>query len=756
MSASNDKTKIFNELKKVSPDLQLVQELIIELQDKQDTDLIRFRVNGSLINRLGAELVEKKETAICELIKNSYDADSKVVTADFISRGAKSKIIVLDKGNGMTRDDIVKGFMVIGTQNKLDNPYSPVLKRKRAGSKGIGRIAAFRLGKTLTIETRAKNSPGYRVKIDWTEFEDSNEITSIRFPIEEVSNLSYGTTLTIENLNDAWDYQSVEVVYKYVEDLLQPEVVSKEIKINTDSFDVKFNLVDDDGVVIPIKKKGKLIFDYAHADIDAWVTSRGIHEIRLKSKPFDVKETAYRGDSDFSKLAGVHFKAHYFIHGKAGLVGGLNKKKINQLLEDGRFGIRVYRNGFRVLPFGEKDNDWLGLDFHEAKRKILVPVGNKNFFGFISIFDPQDDRFVETSNREGFVHNDAFDELTKFALETCLFAVQKIGELRGKKIFATQKDFKAGAGGSPKAKLAEIENQLTNILTNEVAKNQNIAKNEEAMEEVQDKIREHVKSAMINIRQQYVEPNEEYSSSLLEENSMLRILATLGISVAEFTHEMRLFVPALENDVDSLETLVKEFAAKKILARMRENIGSLSNYLGFFDNTIIQNTDRTIEPQDLPEIVNEFHERMNSDWTKAGIAFVLESRIRNAQTIPMHYSEWISILFNLYTNAKKAIRGIEKEGRILVRLSREGKNISLEFQDNGLAIPVKIRDQIFDAFVTSTKLSDLRKKRSGDVSGSGLGLWIVRQILSHYGGEISLTDPAKGYTKSFKILIPFK
>src|SRR5690349_3303262 len=320
MSSSEDKNKIIQELNRNPPNLEKVQELIIDFQDKQDTGKVRFRVNGSLINRLGAELVEKKETAICELIKNSYDADSKKVTTEFYTLEKNAKIIITDIGNGMTRDDIVKGFMVIGTQNKLDKPYSPVLKRKRAGSKGIGRIAAFRLGKTLTIETRARKEPtGYRVKIDWTEFEDSSEITAVRFPINEVNDLPFGTTLIIENLNDKWDRPSVESVYKYVEDLLQPEVVSKNFNIDADTFDVSFSMIDDDGAIDNIPKKGKLIFDFAHAEIDAWVTPKGIHEIRIKSKPFDLKETSHQGDSVFKKLPGVHFKAHYFLHGKAGM-----------------------------------------------------------------------------------------------------------------------------------------------------------------------------------------------------------------------------------------------------------------------------------------------------------------------------------------------------------------------------------------------------------------------------------------------------
>lgn len=749
-------SKVINELKKDNPNLDKVQQLIIKYQDSTESDLVRFRVNGTLINRLGAELVEKKETAICELIKNSYDADSKEVTVDFINIPKREKLIITDLGNGMTRDQLVHGFMVIGTQNKLDEPISPVLKRKRAGSKGIGRIAAFRLGKTLTIETKSKNSKkGYRVKIDWTRFEDSDEITSVRFPIEEGDFVDKGTRLTIENLNDSWDKNLVQGVYKYVEDLLQPEVVSKELKVDADSFDVNFNIKTSNTEVESIQKKGKIIFDYAHAEIDSYVNSSGVHKINFISKPYDLNEKL-NGDSKFSNLDGVYFKAYYFLHGKAGMVRGINKKKINYLLDQGRFGIRVYRNGFRVLPFGESDNDWLGLDQYEGKRKILVPLGNKNFFGFISIYDPEDKKFVETSNREGFVQNLIFEELVTFGLETCIKVGSKIGELRGKKIFAAQKDFRSGSGGSPKIKLIEIENQLTNLLTEEVSKNNSIIKNEEKVTEIHDQIKSHVKSAMTAIRQQYVEPADRYSSSLLEENSMLRILATLGISVGEFTHEMRLFVPALENDVDNLEDTIKEFAAKKILARMRQNINGLSNYIGFFDNTIIQNNDRTLESHDLSGIVKDFAERMDADFKKTGITFKLEMKGSNFLTIPMHYSEWTSILFNFYTNSKKAIKASNVNGNILVHLGKESNKISLEFYDNGTGISDSIKPHIFDAFVTSTKTSDLRRKKTNDISGSGLGLWIVRQILQNYGGEVKLAEPKKGYKTCFKILIPKK
>lgn len=113
-----------------------------------DEDNVRFSVDAGVIDRLGSELVARQETAVSELVKNSYDADATEVRLTFKdSSNIGGNLIISDDGVGMTKDQLINGFMRISSTDKLRNPYSEMYRRKRAGRKGIGRFAVQRLGK---------------------------------------------------------------------------------------------------------------------------------------------------------------------------------------------------------------------------------------------------------------------------------------------------------------------------------------------------------------------------------------------------------------------------------------------------------------------------------------------------------------------------------------------------------------------------------------------------------------------------------
>jgi hypothetical protein len=114
---------------------------ILELSTKLasfDTDNIRFSVDAGIIDRLGTELVARQETAVSELVKNSYDADAKKVTLMFEnSDSIGGTLHIEDEGLGMTREQLINGFMRISSTDKLRNPISERFNRNRAGQKGI-------------------------------------------------------------------------------------------------------------------------------------------------------------------------------------------------------------------------------------------------------------------------------------------------------------------------------------------------------------------------------------------------------------------------------------------------------------------------------------------------------------------------------------------------------------------------------------------------------------------------------------------
>ncbi len=120
-------------LKSEKPNYSAILTLSNELA-QLDSEHVRFSVDAGLINRLGTELVSRQETAVSELVKNVYDADALSVFLKFInSESIGDTLVISDDGNGMTREQLIDGFMRISSSDKIENPLSPIFHRKRAG-----------------------------------------------------------------------------------------------------------------------------------------------------------------------------------------------------------------------------------------------------------------------------------------------------------------------------------------------------------------------------------------------------------------------------------------------------------------------------------------------------------------------------------------------------------------------------------------------------------------------------------------------
>ena len=120
----------------------------------------------------------------------------------------------------------------------------------------------------------------------------------------------------------------------------------------------------------------------------------------------------------------------------------------------------------------------------------------------------------------------------------------------------------------------------------------------------------------------------------------------------------------------------------------------------------------------------------------------------------MHRSEWASILFNLYTNAKKAIIKANVEGKIYIRCGREHNFIFLEFSDNGIGIPPENEERIFDAFFTTSLSASYSNNDADALSGTGLGLKIVKDIIESYNGNIYVAQTTSGFATTMRIEVP--
>ena len=377
-----DEIEIREKLAKVLAEDPNNYSKILELSSKlasYDSDNIRFTVDAGVIDRLGNELVARQETAVSELVKNSYDADAIEVSLTFInSSDIGGRLIISDNGEGMNREQLINGFMRISSTDKIQNPYSEVYKRKRAGQKGIGRFAVQRLGEKLTIVTQTESDDdALKVTIDWSKYENNNELHNITNLLEtSQKKREKGTTLIIDGLRDKWTEAAIKRIYRYVGDILQPFPLSKLQE--EDSVSIEDEKIVDPGFkpIFYISVNGNdrkrvgdeklMIYNHASAIIDGNVDSSGNGSFSIDSQKLDFSfEDAIGFDPDdkeskFDKLKSVNFRAYYYIY-NSNLIPKTQETAIRKLANTAG-GIRLYRNGFRVLPYGEPGDDWLSLD----------------------------------------------------------------------------------------------------------------------------------------------------------------------------------------------------------------------------------------------------------------------------------------------------------------------------------------------------------------------------------------------------------
>lgn len=780
LDAMNEKNKILRnklleELNNEEIDSSRLLSLSHQFADL-DTDTVRFSVDTGIINRLGKELVSKKETAVSELVKNAYDADATEVNLFFInSEQVGGQLHIIDNGIGMTRDQLVNGFMRLASTDKIHNEISPKFRRKRAGRKGIGRFSTQRLGNKLTILTKTENSlKTLKLTIDWANYEIDQNIFLVENQIEYEDSWDYdsnsGTALIIENLYESWSDAMIKRVYRFTLELIQPypllEPSSTDLKNVSNlilerrdiGFKTNYYRIIDDYEPIPIVDDETEILDHSLATITGGVNKEGKAYWTFKSEKLNHDEEIHVvnglenfNESSFEKLKGMKFKADYFLYeptlfprGQLNFIRELAHKK---------GGIRLYRNNFRVLPYGEENDDWLSLDKSTTRQNILPSHRNFNFFGFVQIEDTNG-VFEETASREGIIESSDFNSLKNFLYYCIVEAVKKIANLRGRKATASQKNFVSEKNRNKTNPLEDIKNIINSELKDTL--NLNIDKQSDLLNNHETEVEIQLKSSLEKINDVIID-NENYFQYLIDENNLLRILGGLGLVIGEFVHEIKRFAPSFDNEIEALQRQLKnDPKALEKLELLNKHLQSFKLYTSFFDYAVSRNAIRDLESIDLRDVVRNFDSAVASDAIKSNI--LLETIFDGyfLKTIPMHPSEWATILFNLYSNSKKAIRRAKnQQGKILITCGKNHEKVFVEFSDNGDGIRQKDEEKIFEAFyTTSSPIIGYTDSDLKELTGTGLGLKIVQDIITSYEGEIFVDTPSEGFNTTIRIEIP--
>ena len=416
---------------------------------------LAFRVSAGLKNLIGRDLISDKYIAVFELVKNSYDAGASLVKISYlVSFDGTGRIIISDNGSGMTYEDIIKKWLFVAysekkPQNRSQLSYREEIKREVAGAKGVGRFSCDRLGASLRLMTKTKNeSLVHVVDVNWNKFELDDTKEFIEIPVEYSqadrlpSGFDEGTTLIVNELRENWKRDDLLKLKRSLMKLISPDANKGELPFEIEMV-VPSEREKDENILVEyrnsiennLKKKINLERDIVNGrikndifeklnikttNIEVTVSEDG-HSITSTLSDrgqyiFTVKEKNRR----YGLLKNIHISVFY-LNQSAKInftrqMGGVTPKSYGSVF--------IYKNGFRINPYGEPGQDFFGIDQRKAQgwKRFL---GTRELMGRISI-KGDNEQFVETTSRaHGFIQTPAVEMLTELFIEKVLKVLEK-------------------------------------------------------------------------------------------------------------------------------------------------------------------------------------------------------------------------------------------------------------------------------------------------------------------------------------------
>lgn len=400
---------------------------------------VKFRTNILLKSIIGKDLITDDNIAVLELVKNSFDAGSNlahIIFKNVISnqdikeykKSNESKIIIRDAGSGMSEYDLVNKWLNIAYSEKKSKKQE--FNRHLAGNKGVGRFSCDRLGKSLDIYTKKLNEPLLKLSIDWTEFEKIDDIEKniqdVVFELNEISVSQYkqetqledfdsGTTLLISNLREVWDYQKIQSLRRQLERFINPnqnfQAESFDVLIEADEFKkVESGLPEGEKISGIVKNRIFSELNFKSTYIQSIISEDGkIITTKLRDRGKEVFTLVENNSYDL--LKNIEINIYYLNpYSKAYFKRQTGIRSVD-------FGsIFLFINGFRIPPYGDQGNDWLGMEIRKGQGYSRF-LGTREVIGRIEIngveFDDNEDDFFIISNRSGVDNNKHFEQLTK-------------------------------------------------------------------------------------------------------------------------------------------------------------------------------------------------------------------------------------------------------------------------------------------------------------------------------------------------------
>lgn len=714
---------------------------------------------------------------------------------------SKNHIIVMDNGSGMTEHILRNAWMNIGTSDKEERRVSEG-GRVKTGAKGIGRFALDKLSTATTVITKHKKDSLKEWHIDWEQFETASLLQEVTATIDECNGIFFeyakkiagtrfkaflnynwetGTIIKLSPTRENWSETYFSKLNKnlrslfpstnesqfdiYVNNIFYPKYsfTNERFSLNTSEYDYKiigsFDGLDTLDVEIFRNeidtRKLKTTIKVANKSIDLplsefWNRKAFANVPYLRSsfsktirKKYSVASLT-KIDSSIIESVGPFSVELYFLKNASSsieIVKPVVSARRKEILS--KFsGIKLYRDGFKVRPYGEEDGpsfDWLSLGVRAQKSPAAVShqngswrVRSNQIIGAVRISKDDNPNLSDMANREGLALNDSF-----VAFKTIIDKILESFEYDRQYIF---REYAAWI----KAKEKELSNSERIIAS--AKKNSNLQQNQNGSNETKlNFVSSETDAYSKSEYERTILELEEKRKSQERATKTMMLYSSAGVMTNTFSHEISRIMTQAGSRMQHLRFTVEKLVGKEgyqghpsynpfpIIDQAESVDNLLENWLAVIMSGVGENVFSKQEI-DIPKTFRKYITIWKPLLEKKLISVNPLKVYGNEENCVCNISEvdLLIIINNFMLNSSYFLTKSNVSKRIVEITIKEAESqIIIELENNGLPIDgifANNPDRIFEAGVST--------KETEDGKGSGIGLWITQTLVLDNSGEI--------------------
>ncbi|WP_053147199.1 ATP-binding protein [Pseudomonas sp. Pf153] len=728
---------------------QLEESLLYVIND-EDSDF-----DARAFNALVSSCIENDVTAETKgRFDKAYGAPSSAAEALRSLRAAfceGSTIVIRDHGSGMSIEALNSCYLTVGTPGRLiekniligkidKNQIQGNIKSSQKlplGEKGIGRLSAMRLGHLINVKSKMEGERVWNwLELDWRPaFLDPNlDATDLDFePFQQDCNqddyVKAGTSIYISDLQGDWSSEKVDGIIN--NDLAKLADPFKSVAAN------KF---------INLKFQGKPR-SIPHLDQEPLSAADAVCRARLEyddtGSPHLIVNVDYKryARERTDNISGDHLRAtvreeattkkkkiqlidgeivakalrdlgpwemefHWFNRGKIMREqNDLWNRSVKPFLKQWGGGFLVYRDGYRVYPYGERSDDWLDLD-RNALAASAYKLNRAQMVGYLRISSAANPKLYDQTNREGF--RDSYDKealirlLRYVILCVCrpfLELVERESNPPVEEVVAAVEEKITGSKQKAIASLKQIKGRVPQE-----------AKNLEVVMHHLEEVSEAWERAKVRI------------NSFEEELDQFMHLAGVGLMIEFIAHELTRVTQ---------DTLRSVSSGKVPLEVVEAQLKTLEKRVRILDELSVPGRQRKADHNiyDIAAMLVEFH---SSKCKRHGIEVILTQSSKSKLSRRVEKGQILQILDNLFSNSFYwLVNRYDQSKPPSIHIDIDGLAQTVRFSDNGPGISAERIESVFDQFVTTKPPRE----------GRGLGLYIARRLAEENDSTLALIQP---------------